>query len=112
MQIYANKTKNIDLIGIFLFFLGISGALINYFVYSNRHYSFLLILFSLIALISSIKILSQNNLPVLKLLVGVILAVALFSQAYFIQSLYSAILGIIMLLASAIEYRRDMAKTK
>ena len=111
MQIYASKTKNIDLIGIFLFFLGISGALINYFVYSNRH-SFLLILFSLIALISSIKILSQNNLPVLKLLVGVILAVALFSQAYFIQSLYSAILGIIMLLASAIEYRRDMAKTK
>lgn len=96
--------------GIVLFLLGISTALIDYFVNSNSH-SPGMISVSVLALFTSIRILSIHNLPILKQLAGVSLTIALFTQAYFTESLLSAVLGLVMLFTSAAEYRKDLART-
>ncbi|WP_135388717.1 hypothetical protein [Methanolobus halotolerans] len=97
----------LNVAGITLFLLGISVGTIDYFVNSNDH-SLGLIFISVAALFTSVKMLSKRNLPVLKLLVGISLTLALFSQAYFIDSEYSAALGLVMFLTSAVEYRKTV----
>ncbi|MDW7731437.1 MAG: hypothetical protein SCH66_03285 [Methanolobus sp.] len=104
-----NKDKW-NVAGIVLFLLGVTVGLIDYFVNSNDH-SLGLILISVATLFASISILSKHNLPVLKLLAGISLTLALFSQAYFIESLFSAVLGLVMFFTSAVEYKKDISRT-
>ena len=92
--------------GIMLFILGATIALTGFFLSSGGHL-LLLIFISLVPLMSSMRLLSRHNLPVLKLLAGVSLTIALFSQAYLIESEYSAALGFVMFLTSAAEYHKD-----
>ena len=107
MGTLVKSIDNFTMSGIVLFLLGVSVGLMDYFVY---HHSIVLNLIAAAALLMSIRILSQHSLPTLKLLVGASLTIALFSQAYFIESLLSAILGLVMFLASAAEYKKDMVK--
>lgn len=110
MMLSVKNKDRLSIAGIVFFFLGISTALTDYFVDSNSH-SLGLIFVSIVALFTSIRILSINNLPILKQLVGFSLTIALFAQAYFSESLLSAVLGLVMFFTSAAEYRKDSART-
>ncbi len=97
--------------GIMLFILGATIALAGFFLSRGDH--LLLIVFvSLVPLMASVRLLSRYNLALLKLLAGVSLTIALFSQAYIIESEYSAALGFVMFLTSAAEYRKDSVSSE
>ncbi|MBN2110725.1 MAG: hypothetical protein JW705_06515 [Methanosarcinaceae archaeon] len=108
----GSPVKGIDvrmIAGVVLFLLGISIGLAAYFVCPGH--SLVLNIIAAAVLFTSIRVLSKHNLPVLKLLAGITLTIALFSHAYFIESLLSAVLGFLMMVASAVEFRKDTAST-
>ena len=111
METDAVKTNNTVTIGILLFFLGASGVLFDYFIYADKYF-YMVMLVSVATLFAAIKILSQKNIPMLKLLAGSALTIALFSQAYFIKSHFSLALGLVMFIASVAEYKKDMEKSR
>ncbi|WP_406660069.1 hypothetical protein V7O66_09475 [Methanolobus sp. ZRKC3] len=73
-------------------------------------YSAALMAGAVILLFVSVIILSKNNLPALKLLVGGSFTAALFLQADQMDSYLSAIMGFVMFSVSMMEYRKDLAR--
>jgi hypothetical protein len=97
---------SLSVLGSFLFTLG---AFLGIAVYlSTLFVNVLLVsIISLVALIVGIKMLASSNLPILKFLIGISFAVALFGQANVSGGYINIILAVIVLSASLLELRKD-----